>query len=96
MPGFSLQHHILEDTVTVLISIRILLERIRRNLPLHDSGLECFRPDIIDPVPALQILLHQFPVEENDRHIIFFRHIDDRCRLCPVDQIHTDHIAAGI
>ena len=34
MPGFSLQHHILEDTVTVLISIRILLERIRRNLPL--------------------------------------------------------------
>ena len=94
MASLPFQHHILTDAVAVLVIFRIALKGLRRQLPLNDAGTEGIGAHIVELFPALKILRHQLPVEKDDGHIVFLRHIGDRGRLRAVHQVHTDYIAA--
>ena len=94
MTGFSFQNHILADTVSVFVVFLITQKGFCCQFSLDDTGSDCIRTHIIKLFPTFQIFCYQFPVKKDDGHIIFFRHICDGGRLCPVHQIDTDHITA--
>ena len=94
MARFSFQNYILDTAVPVLVRLRVGFTVFRGHFALQDPGLKGVSADIIQPVPLHQVFFHQFPVEEDDRHIVLAGHVDDRRGFCPIHQIDADHAAA--
>ena len=50
------------------------------------------RSDIIELIPAVQILFHKFSVKEDNRCIFLLSHVNNLRRCSPIHQIDAKHI----
>jgi len=96
MARLALEHHILNHTVMVPVRLGVRLQIGGRKPSLNHTGLLRIGADIVELIPALQILFDQLPVKEDDRDILLLCHIDDFSGRRPVNQVHTDDVAAVV
>ena len=94
MARLALQHHILEDAVSVFVQCgRVLFPGVQ-----HDTALEPPRflrrgAHVAGLLPALQIFLHRLPVEKDHRHAGSLGLVHNDSGSGAVYQIHADHVA---
>ena len=95
MARLSLQHHILEDTVSVFIQpLPVGQPCLQHQLPLKDASLLRSGAHIVELIPSLHILRHRLAVEEDQGHPGLLRLVNENRRRGAVHDIDTQHIAA--
>ena len=97
MSRLALQHHILDHAVAVPIQ-RLLMASpcVQHQLALQYTGVACGKSHIIGVLPAAQILLHRFAVEENHRYARRLRLVDDDSRRRAVHDVDADHVVSPL
>src|SRR5699024_6526937 len=96
VPGFALEHGILQDAVPVPVDRGgILLPGVQYQAALQGAVAQCIDADVIDWAAAADMLIHRLSVEEDKRDPGLLRFIDDSGSCGPFYNVDAEDIAAA-